>query len=117
MFERGVELYAPLVGNGMVQGMAISPRAFLRRITDDYLSNNESFLTHDSVEEQSIYEQLTESHLGEFLNGRDGDTVATTTSYLSQISVWVCERGEGLQEDLCREIPYKEQDDRPDAEY
>jgi len=111
----GLELDMPCVGNGMVQGMAVSLRDFMWHVIDDILSENESS-TPNSVVEQSSYEQLTEFSSGELPSGADGDTVATTTSHLSQISVWMGESGEGLQEDLSREIPYKEQDDPPDAE-
>ena len=64
----------------------------------------------------STHKQTLESPPGNFLAGGDGDTAATTSSYLSQISVWEFEDGEGSQEPLGIEIPYKEQDDSPDAE-
>mmetsp|Transcript_11263 Transcript_11263/g.16202 ORF Transcript_11263/g.16202 Transcript_11263/m.16202 type:complete len:122 (-) Transcript_11263:37-402(-) len=106
----------PLAGHGMVQGMAISPREFMQRIHDDHLAEIESSLTQASDGAYSVHEQSMESQPGKFLADGDGDTAATTSSYLSQISVWEFEDGEGSQEPFGTEIPYKEQDDPPDAE-
>ena len=49
-----------------------------------------------------------------FSNG--DDTEASTTSYLSGISVRVVETGDRLRDIPGTQIPYKEQDDSPDAD-
>ena len=45
VIDRREAIHMPIAGHGMVQGMAISPRAFMQSIHDDYLSETKSSLT------------------------------------------------------------------------
>ena len=101
--------------HGMVQGMAISPWEYGLSLQQLYLAEQEAYSqqvnegSHQSESAISIA-----SSLETFSNG--DDTEASTTSYLSGISVRVVETGNRLRDISGTQIPYKEQDDPPDAD-
>ena len=104
------------LAHGMVQGMAISLWEYVLSLQQ--LHSDDQDISGQQTNDGSYQSEPAPSVASslEYFPSDSGDTEASTTSYVSAISVIEVDTGVRLRSMLGTRIPYKEQDDPPEAE-